>query len=92
MEVAYPFLLKIHRDCDKGLITIEELQEIVRLCVSYILRRAVCDIPTNSLNKTFATIKNNIRDDDYLNSVKASFKKLMRKYSIEGSIFTYIST
>jgi uncharacterized protein with ParB-like and HNH nuclease domain len=49
MEVAYPFLLKIHDDCDKGLITIEELREIVRLCVSYVLRRAVCDIPTNAL-------------------------------------------
>jgi len=73
MEVAYPFLLKVHDDCDKGLITIEELREIVRLCVSYVLRRAVCDIPTNSLNKTFATMKNDIKPDDYLNSVKAFF-------------------
>jgi predicted transport protein/uncharacterized protein with ParB-like and HNH nuclease domain len=73
MEVAYPFLLKIHDDCDKGLITVEELREILRLCVSYVLRRAVCDIPTNSLNKTFATMKNDIRPSDYLNSVKAFF-------------------
>ena len=73
MDVAYPFLLKIHDDCDNGMITLEELREIVRLCVSYILRRAVCDIPTNSLNKTFATIKNDIRPNDYFNSVKAFF-------------------
>ncbi len=73
MEVAYPFLLKVHDDYDKGLITIDELREIVRLCVSYVLRRAVCDIPTNSLNKTFATMKNDIRPGDYLNSVKAFF-------------------
>ena len=73
MEVAYPFLLKVHDDCDKGLITIEALREIVRLCVSYVLRRAVCDIPTNSLNKTFATMKNDIKPGDYLNSVKAFF-------------------
>ncbi len=73
MEVAYPFLLKVHGDYDDGLITIDELREIVELCVSYVLRRAVCDIPTNSLNKTFATMKNNIKPDDYLNSVKASF-------------------
>ena len=64
MEVAYPFLLKVHDDCDKDLITIEELREILRLCVSYVLRRAVCDIPTNSLNKTFATMKNDIRQFD----------------------------
>ncbi|HWQ72010.1 MAG TPA: DUF262 and DUF1524 domain-containing protein [Desulfitobacteriaceae bacterium] len=73
MDVAYPFLLKIHDDCDKGFISIEELREIIKLCVSYILRRAVCDIPTNSLNKTFATMKNDIHTDDYLNSVKAFF-------------------
>ena len=73
MEVAYPFLLKVHDDCDKGLITIEELRKIVRFCVSYVLRRAVCDIPTNSLNKTFATMKNDIKPEDYLNSVKAFF-------------------
>ena len=73
MEVAYPFLLKVHDDFDTGLINIEELREIVRLCVSYVLRRAVCDIPTNSLNKTFATMKNDIRSEDYLNSVKAFF-------------------
>ena len=76
MEVAYPFLLKIHDDCDKGLLTIDDLRKIVRLCVSYVLRRAVCDIPTNSLNKTFAMMKNGIHDDDYLNSVKAFFIQL----------------
>jgi uncharacterized protein with ParB-like and HNH nuclease domain/predicted transport protein len=73
MEVAYPFLLKVHDDRSKGLIAIDDLREILRLCVSYVLRRAVCDIPTNSLNKTFATMKNDIRPSDYLNSVKAFF-------------------
>jgi uncharacterized protein with ParB-like and HNH nuclease domain/predicted transport protein len=73
MEVAYPFLMKVHDDCDSGVITLDELLEIIRLCVSYVLRRSICDIPTNSLNKTFATMKNHIRADDYLNSVKAFF-------------------
>ncbi len=83
MEVAYPFLLKVHDDCDKGLITIEELREILRFCVSYVLRRAVCDIPTNSLNKTFATMKNDIKPGDYLNSVKAFFI-LLDSYAIDN--------
>lgn len=73
MDVAYPFLLRIHDDYNKGLISIENLREIIQLCVSYVLRRAVCDIPTNSLNKTFATMKNEIRIHDYLNSIKAFF-------------------
>ena len=73
MEVSYPFLLKIHHDCAEELITSDELKEILKLCISYVLRRAICEIPTNSMNKTFATLKNYIKLDDYLNSVKAFF-------------------
>ena len=73
MEVSYPFLLKIHHDCVEGLITSDELKKILKLCISYVLRRAICEIPTNSMNKTFATLKNYIRPDDYLNSIKAFF-------------------
>ena len=73
MEVSYPFLLKIHHDCIEGLITSDELKKILKLCISYVLRRAICEIPTNSMNKTFATLKNYIRPDDYMNSVKAFF-------------------
>lgn len=73
MEVSYPFLLKIHHDCTEGLITSDELKDTLKLCISYVLRRAICEIPTNSMNKTFATFKNYIKSDDYLNSVKAFF-------------------
>lgn len=76
MEVSYPFLLKIHRDCDEGMITSDELKEILKLCISYVIRRSICEIPTNSHNKTFATMKNYIRPDDYMNSVKAFFLML----------------
>ncbi len=73
MEVSYPFLLKVHNDCAEGTITEDNLKEILRLCISYVLRRSICDIPTNSMNKTFATLRNSIRPDDYTNSVKAFF-------------------
>ncbi len=73
MEVSYPFLLKVHNDYSQGLIDESGFFEIIRLCISYVFRRSICDIPTNSLNKTFATLRNNIRPDDYLNSVKAFF-------------------
>ena len=73
MEVSYPFLLKVHNDYSEGMITAEELKRIIRLCISYVFRRSICDIPTNSLNKTFATLKNEIRPDDYVNSIQAFF-------------------
>lgn len=73
MEVSYPFLLKVHNDFAEHIITEEELFTIIRLCISYVFRRSICDIPTNSLNKTFATLRNEIHMDDYLNSIKAFF-------------------
>lgn len=73
MEVSYPFLLRVHNDCAQGIITEDELCEITRLCISYVFRRSICDIPTNSLNKTFATLRNEIKVDDYVNSIKAFF-------------------
>ncbi|MCC8079525.1 MAG: DUF262 and DUF1524 domain-containing protein [Oscillospiraceae bacterium] len=73
MDVSYPFLLKVHDDFANGVISEENLEEIIGLCISYVLRRNICDIPTNSLNKTFATLRNEIKNDDYMNSIKAFF-------------------
>lgn len=73
MEVSYPFLLKVHNDHAEGAISEDDLKLIIKLCISYVFRRSICDIPTNSLNKTFATLKNEIRMDDYVNSIKAFF-------------------
>lgn len=73
MEVALPFLLKIHNDYYTETISKADFIEIIKLCISYVFRRSICNIPTNSLNKTFATFKNEINNDDYLNSIKAFF-------------------
>ena len=40
---------------------------------SYVFRRAVCGIPTNSMNKTFATFTRALKKDRYLESIKAHF-------------------
>lgn len=73
MEVAFPFLMNVQNDCNEGLITEDNLIEIIQMCISYVFRRSICDIPTNSLNKTFATLHNEIKADDYVNSIKAFF-------------------
>ena len=73
MEVSYPVFLNVHHDWEEKIITDDNLKEILRLCISYVLRRNICDIPTNSLNKTFAVLKNAINTEDYMNSIKAFF-------------------
>src|SRR5262249_49430283 len=45
---------------------------ILRLVESYVFRRAICDIPTNSMNKTFATLTREIEKGRYLESVQAA--------------------
>ncbi|MFD7308557.1 DUF262 domain-containing protein [Promicromonospora sp. NPDC059942] len=72
-DVVYPFLLEAYTDYELDTITETELLEIVEMVTSYIFRRAVCRIPTNSLNTTFATFSKSIRKDRYVDSVKAHF-------------------
>ena len=72
MEVSYPFLLKVYHDYIKETITIDEFLRILKLAISYVVRRAICGIATSSMNKTFATLKNEIDKNDYLNSLEAA--------------------
>lgn len=81
MEVSYPFLLKVHNDYAEGIISEDDLKLIIRLCISYVFRRSICDIPTNSLNKTFATLKNEIKPDDYVNSTMLFVMRMTIKSS-----------
>lgn len=72
-EVAYPFLLELYDDYTTGLLKRDDLLEAVRLVEAYVFRRAVCGVPTNSLNKTFATFSRALKKDRYLESIKAHF-------------------
>ena len=73
VEVAYPLLLELYQDYSAGLMSADGLEQAVRLVESYVFRRAVCGIPTNSLNRTFATFSSALRKDRYLESIKAHF-------------------
>lgn len=70
VDVAYPFLLELYADFKSGLLDKEDFRKAVRLVEAYVFRRAVCAIPTNSLNKTFATFGRALRKDRYLESIQ----------------------
>lgn len=76
VDVAYPFLLELYHDYVKGLLSKEDFVEAVRIVEAYVFRRAICSIPTNSMNKTFATFTKAIKKDRYLESLKAHFLNL----------------
>jgi uncharacterized protein with ParB-like and HNH nuclease domain/predicted transport protein len=72
IDVAFPFLLEVLDDHGQGSISDPELVEVVRLVESYVFRRAIAGIPTNILNKTFASLAREIDKSDYLHSLRAA--------------------
>lgn len=75
-DVCYPMLMEVYQDFHYERITHEEFLTILRMVESYVFRRAVCDIPTNSLRQTFATFLRQVKKDRYVESVKAVFMTL----------------
>jgi len=71
VDVAYPFLLELYRDYATGALSGLEFLAAVRLVEGYVFRRAICAIPTNSMNKTFATFTKALKKDRYLESIQA---------------------
>ena len=76
VDVANPLLLELYADYKSNLLNLDDLIEAVQLIESYVFRRAVCGIPTNSMNKTFAVFSRSLKKDQYLESVKANFLDL----------------
>ena len=71
VDVAYPFLLELYDDFFNGSLESADFEAAVRLVESYVFRRAVCAIPTNSLNKTFATFGRALQKARYVESIQA---------------------
>ena len=71
--VAYPFLLEVYDDYEHQRVSRDDFIAILKLVESYVFRRAICGIPTNSLNKIFATLAREIDKKNYLESVQVAF-------------------
>ena len=76
VDVAYPLLLELYDDYFSCRLSLKDFVEAVRYIESYVFRRAVCSIPPNSLNKTFATFGRSLKKDRYLESMLAHFQQL----------------
>ncbi len=75
-SVAYPFLMEIYSDFEAGILEEKDFIEVIKLVESYVFRRSICQIPTNSMNKTFAEFTRHIDKSDYLSSLKGHFYQL----------------
>ena len=76
VEVSHPFLLELYHDYKTGILPKADFLEAIRLVEAYVFRRTICAIPTNSLNKTFATFSKALKKDRYLESIQAHLQGL----------------
>ena len=74
--MAYPLMLEMYDDYRKGQLSLNDFNDAVRYIESYVFRRAVCSIPTNSLNNTFATFSRALKKDRYLESMLFHFLQM----------------
>ena len=75
-DVCYPMLMEVYQDFRREQITHDEFLSVLRMVEAYVFRRAICEIPTNSLRQTFATFMRQVKKDRYVESVKAVFLML----------------
>ncbi|GAA6785389.1 DUF262 and DUF1524 domain-containing protein [Helicobacter pylori] len=79
MDVIYPLLLELYSDYSDGVLSKDDFRRSIALIESYICRKAVCGIPSNGLNKFFASFARHIQKDKYFKSLKAHFGSLTEK-------------
>lgn len=74
VDVSYPFLLPVYNDYATGRITKDDFLKLINYVENYVFRRAICGIPTNSLNKTFATLYKSFNKIQYVEGLEAAFQ------------------
>ncbi|GAA8907255.1 DUF262 and DUF1524 domain-containing protein [Helicobacter pylori] len=79
MDVIYPLLLELYSDYSDGVLSKDDFRRSIALIESYICRRAVCGLGTNSLNKVFPPFTKHIQKDEYFKSLEVHFGSLTEK-------------
>jgi len=73
LTTVYPFLLNCYDDYSDGKFAAHEFVEILKILENFIIRRFVCNFPTNSLNKMFPSLYSQIKqkiDRNFLEGLK----------------------
>jgi len=59
-----PLLLRVFNEYEKGDLTSNEVHDIIKVIESFLFRRSICNIPTNSLNPIFRTLWKKIKSSN----------------------------
>ena len=77
-SVCRPFLMEVFRLQEEDVLTLEDVGEVCRIVESYLLRRLICDLPSNTQSKVFLTLCNDIKRldgtyDDFIEKLRYVF-------------------
>lgn len=93
-DTVFPFILRLYSDYQEEKLGQDDFVQIVKMVVSYVFRRAVCKIPTNSFNKTFTGFSAAIDEENYLESVVAHFLNMQsyRRFPADEEFVSALET
>ena len=60
MNVMTPFFLEILKNYEDTILSEDELLDIFRATENFIVRRSICNLPTNALNKIYSTLNRDV--------------------------------
>lgn len=76
LKVTNPLLMKFYYDYKESIISKDELVHLLCLIESCLIRRIICNAPTNSLGKIFLNLIKNVKASNYIDTAE---KILMSK-------------
>lgn len=88
INVAFPFLMKVYDDYNQNVIDKNTFINVLELVQSYVWRRFITGLPTNSLNKTFMSLYEKVEKANYLESLQRTLlaKSGGQKFPRDGEI------
>lgn len=60
-SVTRPFLMEVFRIQEDNTITFDQVLAVCRTIEAYLLRRVICDLPSNTLSKVFLTLFGDVK-------------------------------
>lgn len=77
VTTAYPLLLNFYNDYFNQTISDNDFSQLLNIIENYLIRRFVCNIPSNQLNKIFPIIYS-ILKEKYPNSIVVGLKNILQ--------------
>lgn len=69
VTTSYPFLLNCYDDYSQNRISADDFVAILKVIENFIIRRFVCNVPANTLNKVFPSLYSQIKSTNSTNFV-----------------------